>query len=66
MKKLKSWYVFGWDNGEDYDAGNGPDYSVKVNAKDEADAEDKGSNKIEKLHGKCDVITAQYDEENEA
>lgn len=54
---MKAQYlVFGWLNGDDYDAGKPPSHVTTVTASSEGEAENKGEKKISE---KCDVIVAE-------
>lgn len=56
---MKTYIVRGWINGSDYDEKKTADYAVKVRAKDEGEADDKGDRKIKREHGECSVIVSE-------
>jgi len=54
---MKAQYlVFGWLNGDDYDAEKPPSHVVTVTANSEGEAEKKGEKKMSE---RCDVIVAE-------
>lgn len=53
------YFVYGWLNGCDHDAGRPADKVVKVTASCPSRAEDLGDKKLEKEIGRCDVVIAE-------
>ncbi len=54
--KLKAFTVYGWENGESYEAGKDADHFVTVSATNEEEAEKKGEKLLTLSHGKQEVI----------
>lgn len=56
---MKMYIVYGWINGNDFDAYKPADYTIELKAKNEEEAEEKGDRLLKKKYDNCEVIIAE-------
>ena len=55
----KKYIVYGWSDGSDYERHQKPDYTTKVTAENDSEAEDIADKRFKKKYGGCNVIDSE-------